>query len=53
MWCRHRRNIANTLVDTNDIINTLEALIGGIMHVIAILAYAPQPPTSFHLSPDR
>jgi small-conductance mechanosensitive channel len=36
---RERRNLAKTLQDNDDVIETLEMLIGAVMHVFALLPY--------------
>lgn len=38
--CRERRNLARTLQDNDEVINTLEALVGATMHVLAAFWYA-------------
>jgi mechanosensitive ion channel protein 4/5/6/7/8/9/10 len=37
--CRQRRNLAGTLSDNDDVIRTLETLMGIFMHVLALFAY--------------
>lgn len=37
--CRERRDVATTLQNTEVVLNTLESLIGGIMHICGIFAY--------------
>lgn len=38
--CRQRRNLARTLRDNDDVISTLEMLMGIVMHLLAVVAYA-------------
>jgi hypothetical protein len=37
--CRQRRHIAHTLADTERVIDTLERLVGCVLHVLAVFAY--------------
>jgi hypothetical protein len=37
--CRERRNLARTLKDNDDVISTLQTLLGILMHTIALVAY--------------
>lgn len=37
--CRERRNLARTLRDNDDVISTLQTLLGFFMHSLALVAY--------------
>ena len=37
--CRERRNVALTLMDNAEVIDTLQSLVGAILHIAAIFIY--------------
>lgn len=37
--CRERRNVALTLVDNDEVIHTLQSLVGAVLHTVAAFAY--------------
>lgn len=39
MWCRQRRNLALTLYDNDEVINSMRSLVGAAMHLVAAFAY--------------
>jgi hypothetical protein len=36
--CRHRKNMANTLKDTYEVVDALDIVVGAVFHTLAIFA---------------